>query len=88
MELAKVMSKGQVTIPINIRKRLNLKEGDKVIFLEKDGSIVIANSAMVALSQVQEDFAGEADRLELKNEPDVVDLVKDVRRELKDERKP
>ncbi|WP_371414198.1 AbrB/MazE/SpoVT family DNA-binding domain-containing protein [Acetobacterium carbinolicum] len=29
MDLAKVMSKGQVTIPINIRKKLNLKEGDK-----------------------------------------------------------
>ena len=87
MELAKVMSKGQVTIPVNIRKRLNLKEGDKVIFLEKDGKILIANSAMVALSQVQEEFAGEAERLGLKNEQDVVDLVKEVRREIRDEQK-
>ena len=85
MELAKVMSKGQVTIPVSIRKRLNLKEGDKVIFLEKDGNIVIANSAMVALAQVQEEFAGEAERLGLTNEQDVVDLVKDVRRELREE---
>jgi len=37
MGLAKVMSKGEVTIPINIRKKLNLKEGDKVVFIEKDG---------------------------------------------------
>lgn len=51
MELAKVMSKGQVTIPINIRKKLNLKEGDKVVFLEKDGHMIIANSAMVALKK-------------------------------------
>ena len=85
MELAKVMSKGQVTIPVGIRKRLNLKEGDKVIFLEKDGNIVIANSAMVALAQVQEEFTGEAERLGLTNEQDVVDLVKGVRREMREE---
>ena len=85
MELAKVMSKGQVTIPVGIRKRLNLKEGDKVIFLEKDGNIVIANSAMVALAQVQEEFTGEAERLGLTNEQDVVDLVKGVRREIREE---
>ncbi len=34
MELARVMAKGQVTIPINVRKKLNLKEGDKLIFIE------------------------------------------------------
>ena len=31
MELAKITSKGQITIPIAIRKILNLKDGDKVI---------------------------------------------------------
>lgn len=29
MELAKVTSKGQVTIPIEIRKKLGIKNGDK-----------------------------------------------------------
>ena len=48
MDLAKVMSKGQVTIPINIRKKLNLKEGDKVVFIEKDRYRVIANLASLA----------------------------------------
>jgi len=33
MEIAKVSSKGQITIPIEIRKKLNLKEGDKVVFV-------------------------------------------------------
>lgn len=82
MELAKVMSKGQVTIPINVRKKLNLKEGDKVVFIEKDGNIVIANSAMVALQQVQDAFKGEAERLGLRTEQDVVNMVKEVRREI------
>ena len=33
MELAKVTSKGQVTIPIEIRKKLGIKNGDKVLFI-------------------------------------------------------
>lgn len=81
MELAKVMSKGQVTIPINIRKKLNLKEGDKVIFVEKDGNIIIENSSMIALQKIQKSFEGEAERLDLETEEDVVDLVKEARRE-------
>lgn len=81
MELAKVMSKGQVTIPINIRRKLNLKEGDKVIFVERDGNIIVMNSAMVALQQIQQSFEGEAERLGLKTEEDVVDLVDEIRKE-------
>ena len=29
MELAKITSKGQITLPISIRRILNLKDGDK-----------------------------------------------------------
>ena len=86
MDRAKVMAKGQVTIPINVRKKLNLKEGDKLIFIEKDGNMVIANSAMIALQQVQTAFEGEAEHLELKTEQDVVDLVDEVRREINREK--
>ncbi|NBD33576.1 MAG: AbrB/MazE/SpoVT family DNA-binding domain-containing protein, partial [Cyanobacteria bacterium] len=39
MELAKVTSKGQITIPVEIRKQLNLKPGDKVLFIEENGKI-------------------------------------------------
>ena len=33
MELAKVTSKGQVTIPIAIRNMLGIREGDKILFI-------------------------------------------------------
>ncbi len=81
MELAKVTVRGQITIPIAIRKKLNIKDGDKVIFLEEDGRIIMENSAMVALQEAQEAFKGEAERLSLKDDQDVVNLVKEVRRE-------
>ncbi|MCG9969925.1 AbrB/MazE/SpoVT family DNA-binding domain-containing protein [Pelotomaculum terephthalicicum JT] len=86
MELAKITTRGQITIPIEIRKKLGVKDGDKVIFIEENGRIIMENAAMIALKNAQEAFAGEAERLGLKTEQDVVDLVKEVRRELWEER--
>lgn len=83
MELAKVTTKGQVTIPKAIREMLNLKDGSKIIFLQKGNDIIIKNSAMLALEKIQNAFEGEAERLDLETEEDVVELVKDFRKERK-----
>ncbi len=83
MELAKVTTKGQVTIPKAIREMLNLKDGSKIIFLQKGNDIIIKNSAMLALEKIQDAFEGEAERLNLETEEDVVELVKDFRKERK-----
>ena len=80
MELAKITGKGQITLPISIRKALNLKDGDKVAFIEMGGQYVLANPVTLAIRDVQKGFTGEAERLGLKDIDDVVDLVKDVRR--------
>ena len=61
MELAKVTSKGQVTIPIEIRKKLGIKNGDKILFVEESGRIYMMNSSMDALREAQRAFAGEAE---------------------------
>lgn len=53
MELAKVTSKGQITIPIEIRKKLGIKEGSKVLFLEEAGRIYLENSSMEALREAR-----------------------------------
>ena len=84
MELAKITLRGQITIPRAIRKRLGVKDGDKVIFVEENGRVIIENAALVALRNAQDAFLGEAERLGLSSEQDVVDMVKDVRREIKE----
>ena len=81
MELAKVTSKGQITIPVDIRRKLGVKEGDKVLFLEERGRIFVMNSSMEALRKAQEACAGEADRLGLRDEADVAALVSELRGE-------
>lgn len=86
MELAKITTKGQITLPVEIRKKLGVRNGDKVVFIEENGRIIVENAAMLALKNVQNAFAGEAERLGLESEQDVVKLVKDVRREVWDEK--
>ena len=80
MELAKITTKGQISLPIGIRRKLHLKDGDKVAFIEIDNQIVLANPIAIAIKDVQEAFSGEAERLGLKNEDDVDALVKEVRK--------
>ena len=86
MELAKVTSKGQITIPVAIRQKLGLKEGDKVMFLEVGRGIQMVNSSILALENAQAALAGEAGKAGLTEEADIVDLCRKVRRELYKER--
>ena len=44
MDTAKVMSKGQVTIPKRIRELLNLENGDHVTFVVNKDRVEIQNS--------------------------------------------
>ena len=44
MDTAKVMSKGQVTIPKRIRELLNLENGDYVTFVVNKDRVEILNS--------------------------------------------
>jgi AbrB family looped-hinge helix DNA binding protein len=81
MELAKVTTKGQVTIPIAIRKRLGIKDGDKLLFIEKPDGIVLVNPTMMALEKIGNAFEGEAERLGLENDDDVVAMIKEIRKE-------
>ncbi|MCD7813184.1 MAG: type II toxin-antitoxin system PrlF family antitoxin [Lachnospiraceae bacterium] len=84
MELAKITSKGQITIPIAIRRLLGVKDGDKVMFIQEGNKVVMTNASMEALLEVQDAFKGVADELNIKDEQDVVDMVKEIRAERSD----
>jgi AbrB family looped-hinge helix DNA binding protein len=81
MEVAKITTKGQITIPIAVRRSMKLKDGGKVLFIQEGDRYYVENAAMVAINRMQEAFAGEAERLGLQNEDDVVAMIKDVRRD-------
>lgn len=46
---AKVMAKGQVTIPKNIRAILGVNSGDRVTFIADGNTVRVVNSAVYAI---------------------------------------
>ena len=86
MEVAKITSRGQITLPIDIRKKLGVREGDKVVFIEDRNRIVVANAAKIAFANLRTGFEGEAVRLGIGDEQDVVALVDEVREQMWKER--
>ena len=59
MNIAKVSANGQITVPVEIRRALKLKEGDKVIFYQRDnGEIVVNNTSLVAIQELQAAVSG------------------------------
>lgn len=59
---AKVMSKGQVTIPRDIRQRLRIAEGDRVTFICWRYAIVM-NANLYAMKTLQKEMSGAFERL-------------------------
>jgi len=59
MNLARVSANGQITVPVEIRRTLKLKEGDKMLFyLKENGEIVVNNTSLVAIGEAQQAVAG------------------------------
>lgn len=80
MNLAKISSNGQITVPVEIRRLLGLKSGDKVLFFQnKDGDVVINNASAKAIYKAQAAFSGVAEEMGVYNEDDVQELVNEVR---------
>ncbi len=83
MEIAKVSNKGQITIPISIRTKMNLKAGDKIIILEENGRFYLENSAMFAFKMAEDAFAGEAEKAGFETETEMQDYMKEIRKEVR-----
>lgn len=78
---ARVMSKGQVTIPKNVRTALGIEAGDRVTFIVDGTNVRIVNSAVYALMRLQEQMKGEAEKAGFQNEDDIAEWITDSRRE-------
>lgn len=80
-EFAKISSKGQVTIPVEIRRKLDLKKGDKIIFVESpDGIVMKKSSALKEFLEFQKAFS-KAAKEEGLTEEELLEEIKQIRRE-------
>ena len=76
---AKVMAKGQVTIPKDVRDVLGVSSGDRIVFVVDGSNVRIFNSAVYAMQIFQQEMVGEAERTGLTTEEDIQELVDEIR---------
>ena len=80
MNLSKVSANGQITVPLEVLRALDLKPGDKVLFIQNEmGQITIANASAQAIYKAQSAFVGVAEKMGVENDDDVQALVNEVR---------
>ena len=85
MEIAKISSKGQITLPISVRKKLKLKSGDQVVIQEENGRFYFDNAALVAFTRIEQAFDGAAEEAGFANEQALQDYVEEIRKETEGE---
>ena len=79
-KLSMVQEKGQVTIPVEIRRKLGLKKGDMVAFVEtEDGVLISSREAVVtrALDRIGEMLLEKGITLE-----EMMESGREIRRDL------
>ncbi len=77
IEVAKISSQGQVTVPADVRRALGLSAGDRIAFITNDsGQFVLVNASSFALSKAQSAFVGAAAEAGISSEEDVAKLAK------------
>ena len=79
---AKVMSKGQITLPKEIRDRLGLSTGDRVTLICEGDQVIMMNAAVYAMKMLQKGMESQAEKTGLDTEGAIDALVADVRGEV------
>ena len=80
MNLAKISANGQITVPVEVRRQLGLKSGDKLLFLQKqNGEIIVSNASVTAFPKAQAAFKGVAEEMGINSEEDIQKFVNEVR---------
>ena len=78
---AKVMAKGQITLPKDIRSVLRINTGDRVTLICEGDRVVLMNSAVYAMKMLQKAMEGEAEKVGVQSDDDVVDMIMEMRAE-------
>jgi len=81
METAKVMPKGQITLPKDIREKLAVDTGDRVALIWDRDRVVMMNPALYAMRMLQREMDGQAGEAGFDDEQDVADYITQMRRE-------
>ena len=82
LNTAKVMSKGQITLPIDIRKNMRLSTGDRIALIYENDRVIMINPAIYAMETLQKEMKVEWEKAEINNEEDIINLCREIRAEV------
>ena len=78
IEIGKISSRGQIAIPSEMRNKLKLHEGSKVLFFLEDDSLLIKKVTTETFAQLTKPLRTAKKKIK---ETEVVDLVHKMRKE-------
>lgn len=82
---AKIMAKGQITLPKDIREKLRLSTGDRVTFICEGDKVTMMNSAVYAMQMLQKDMEGQAIKAGFSDDASVMEYIAEMRAESENE---
>ncbi|HIH14287.1 MAG TPA: AbrB/MazE/SpoVT family DNA-binding domain-containing protein [Nanoarchaeota archaeon] len=80
IDIGTVSARGQVAIPIDIRDKMGLKEGEKVLFVLEGDMLLIKKISELHWSEITKPLRGARKKI---TEDAVTDLVHKIKRSLK-----
>jgi len=79
----RIQEKGQVTIPTNIRRKLNLRKGDMVMFVETSAGVLIKPAETIVSEAL--DKIGKALKADGISQEKWIKRSRDIRKQLLEE---
>ena len=77
IEMGTVSSRGQICIPNDIREEMGLKEGNKILFVLQNESLLVKKVTMQTFAEITKPLREAEKKIK---EEEVVDLVHRVRK--------
>lgn len=78
IEIGTVSARGQVAIPLDIREKMHLKDGEKVLFLLEGDSLLMKKVSALSWEEITRPLREATKNI---REEDVVNLVHKVRKQ-------
>ena len=79
IEIGTVSARGQIAIPAEIREKMHLKEGEKLLFLLEGDSLMLKKVGSLSWEEITRPLRKAAERAGLK-ESEVPAIIEKVRR--------
>jgi len=77
VEIGTISSRGQIAIPADIRDKMHLKEGEKVLFILEGDSLLVKPVSGISWDQVTKPLRQAKKKI---NEDDVPDIIAKLRK--------